>query len=374
MAGSHAPVSTGRRAGGLAVTGALLLLLTGCPGSSDGGEPGPTPDPPASFAIFHQYVQPADTGSGIDRAGLAQRHYVALPQKATHRKPLLVVFLGGSLSNPAAYTDISNEAAALGHGVIDLRYPDQHVVGTVCAGDDECFTQYRGETLFGAGTRYAPGAPVYGSPEIEVDTANSIVNRLVSLLAYLSTVKTDWDPDPGYWRQFLVRDANSPYVVSYGNVYPDWSRIILAGHSQGGANAAFLALHLPSANKLHRVVMFSSPDDHVGDAAASWIAETSSTPLDRFWGLRNANEGVFGSFVSTNWGKLGGIGVGGDGARGEVKVGDGSGDPKGSHRIVITQPDYGSALKNHNSTAVNGAHNKAVRKIWAYLISGNGAD
>lgn len=363
----------------LVLAAGLLVVLGGCGGSSssdsDSASGGGSDDTPRPLVdIYAQRVQPAQTGAGIDAAGLIDRHFVALPQNADDRLPRLVVFLGGSASSPNNYRDISRYAARLGYGVIDLGFPNDSVVGSTCADDDTCFTQFRGETLFGAGTAYAIDDSRYDSAQIDVDKANSIVNRLVSALDYLSLNQGTTNPDPAYWRQFLAANDQSPYVVSSGNVYPDWNRIIIAGHSQGGGDAAFLALNLPADQPLHRVVLFSAPNDHVGRVSAGWIPQPSATPLARFWGLRNANEGALGDFVAANWANMGSAGVGGADTADEINIGDGSNTPNGAHRLVIDSPDSRNIITNHNSTAVDSAHEDTIQSAWRYVLTGDGAD
>jgi hypothetical protein len=317
----------------------------------------------ASVAISTQTVEPSLTGAGITRESQARNYdFVAAPASASDRKAVLVVFLGGATSSPGSYTDVTSEAAGLGYGAIDLRYPNTKLAGSSCSGDDACFTQFRGETSFGEQVAYGPGVGPYDATALSIDRANSVVNRLVSLLDYLAQ-------NDGYWSQFLVPSSASPYTTGhFGHVYPDWSKLVISGHSQGGGDAAFVGTLIPA----RRVVMFSSPDDDVGGASASWITAPSRTPVTSYWGLRNQNEGLYGSFTSTNWRNLGGAGSGGVGgappASAEVLVGDGAGAPNSSQRLV-TSTRTGTALGNHDSTAVNGSYRAAVKSAWDYLFT-----
>lgn len=62
------------------------------------------------------------------------------------------------------------------------------------------------------------------SPLVSVNAANSITGRLVSLLTYLNSNF----PTEG-WGQYLT------------NGQPRWDLITVAGHSQGGGHAGYLA-------------------------------------------------------------------------------------------------------------------------------------
>lgn len=324
-------------------------------------------------------VQPSKTGGGISAELFARNyHYVAQPKLAAQRKNVLVVFLGGSNSSPDAYTTVSDESAALGFGTIDLRYPNDQLVGTVCANNDACFTNVRGESIFGQGVIYPGTAAGYSSLATNVSGQNSVVNRLVSLLHYLRTQPADpqHNPVPAYWSQFLVAAPGSPYVAGGAALLPDWSKIVIAGHSQGAGHAAFLGTTLPTAAR--RVVMFSAPNDHVGGDSASWIYGRAATSEPRFWGLRSAEEGMYGDFISLNWQNLE---VGGSGAATvERDVGTGLGAPLASQRLVLT-PAGTSALTNHNSTVANGSYESIHptlaedrKTAWRYLLTGGFAD
>jgi len=163
---------------------------------------------------------------------------------------------------------------------------------------------------------------------------------------------------------------------------PDWSHIIIAGHSQGGGSAAFLAMKLPTA--VYRALLFSSPQDYYtqtvnGQAtpvSAGWITGTTSTPLASFWGLRNANEGALGDQVKDNWRHLGAAtgtgGLGGVSHDTESDLVDGSTAPStGSQNFYIDSPN-GTNLGNHCSTAMNNFYQTAVKKTWDWMLSGGG--
>ena len=185
--------------------------------------------------------------------------------------------------------------------------------------------------------------------------------RLIALIDYLAV----GDPN---WNRFLINDATSQYVATHrGPVRLDSRKLILTGHSQGGGHAALLAMRAP----VDRVVMLSSPDDTGLFGTASWAKGTSATPLDRFWGLRNFKEGALGRNVFQVWSDMGGGGVGFGDDTSTVEVGDGSGNPNGSHRLVIPI-DLGSDSNNHNSTAMDGRYLAGVPNAWTYLLTANG--
>lgn len=377
--------------------------------------------------VDSETVAPQSTSPDIDGSlGGLSNHYVAAPHSSSDRFPILVVFLGGSLSSTSDYTGITDEAAGLGYGAIDLNYPNNHVVGTVCNQDDVCFREYRGEVNYGKDVYYGTGSQKYnaGSKAGNINLANSIVNRLVSLLDYLSyeAPGTGTIPDATFWSQFLIPDqtGQSPYFtqphtvkiggtpgatvfVAAQRVYPDWSKIIIAGHSQGGGHAAFMGMLTPVP--MRRVVMFSAPNDNSLNpvtpappnttpcCTATWMVNTPSggqvqsvTSLQQFWGMRTDNEGSFGNFTGTNWANMGGYGTGGLGlalpASGEISNVTGSElTPNSSYarsnrqRIVLNQVSNISSFANHNNSAVynSNIHTRTppvVAPAWDYLLTG----
>ena len=69
---------------------------------------------------------------------------------------------------------------------------------------------------------------------------------------------------------------------------PDWHRIAVAGHSQGGGMAALLAKRVP----VDRVVLLSGPPDFVlpSRQPAPWLATPAVTPIDRWYALYHRDE------------------------------------------------------------------------------------
>lgn len=86
--------------------------------------------------------------------------------------------------------------------------------------------------------------------------------RLTRLLQHLA--RTD---AAGRWDQYLNGDA------------PRWERLVLAGQSQGGGMAAFIA----KTRRVAGVIMFSGGWDHrPGGDIAQWYSRASETPPQRW--------------------------------------------------------------------------------------------
>jgi hypothetical protein len=126
----------------------------------------------------------------------------------------------------------------------------------VCPRDPDpgCSGNFRRRRVFGGNA---------GSP-VENTQAETIVNRLISLLLYLQ----DHDA-AGQWDGYLIDGE------------PNWSRIVVSGLSQGAGMAAYIAKHKSVA----RVVLFSSPWDfqRSSQRLAPWLTDPSATPSERWF-------------------------------------------------------------------------------------------
>jgi hypothetical protein len=178
---------------------------------------------------------------------------------SSHR---LFVFLVGTNGKAEGSLAINSAFAKWGYHAIGLDYED-NVVAVSCAHsqDSACFDHYRDAIV--------TGAPV--SEKVSVDPANSILNRLRKLLSYLAKQ----DPDGG-WGEFIADGQ------------PDWSRIVIAGHSQGAGHAAYIG----KLFAVDRVLMFSGPQDYLDDLEkpAPWQARPSATPPSRFFAFLNLSD------------------------------------------------------------------------------------
>jgi hypothetical protein len=174
----------------------------------------------------------------------------------------LFVFFVGTGGKAQTSLGIDSAFAAWGYHAIGLDYEDK-VAAASCthSQDAACFDHYREAIV--------TGAP--GSDMIRVDPANSILNRLQKLLVYL----VNHDPG-GEWGEF----------VEHGQ--PVWSRIVVAGHSQGSGHAAYIGKMF----NVDEVLMFSGPQDYLDDLdkPAAWQARPSATPPSRYFAFLNEND------------------------------------------------------------------------------------
>lgn len=188
--------------------------------------------------------------------------HIAVYDPNAHPRHRLLLFLVGTRSKAASSLPIDTAFARWGYHAISLDYED-NVIVVSCAHslDPSAFGRYRQAIV--------TGAPV--STRIHVDAANSILNRFQKLLVYL----VEHDPKGG-WSQFL------------SDGQPVWSRVIVAGHSQGAGHAAYIG----KLFKVDRVLMFSGPQDYMDNLhkPAPWQGRTSATPPSRFFAFLNRKD------------------------------------------------------------------------------------
>ncbi len=173
------------------------------------------------------------------------RHYMLKSSLDTMHS--LVIFVPGTYRYPGNYKFVMEQIAKLGHHVVGISYKYDPPINPLCrsTGDITCHYRARMETIDG----------VDRHPDVSVNPANSIMNRLHKLMAYLVTNK----PGQG-WDQFYVDNELQ------------WDKIIITGHSQGASIAGIMGKEFPAK----RVVMFSVMDFLNNGLIPSWVDDTTN--------------------------------------------------------------------------------------------------
>ncbi|MCE4554517.1 BPSS1187 family protein [Roseateles cellulosilyticus] len=183
----------------------------------------------------------------------------------TLAEPLWVWLPGTHGRADAAHKALFQAVRDAGFRLVGLSYLDGEAVSQVCVGPrlrahPACAAAFRQQRVWGD----APSAPIADRPE------DAIVPRLTRLLRYLAAQ----DPE-GQWASYLDGDE------------PRWSRIVLAGQSQGGGMAAYLA----KTRAVAGVMMFSGGwDREPNGAPARWYRLPSATPPARWQATYNVRE------------------------------------------------------------------------------------
>lgn len=284
-------------------------------------------------AVYHM-VLPKETDPAIDDA--LSPHIAGAPPCADPQRDFLVIFIPGT-ANPATQgrplLDVATRNCM--HG-IGLSYPNKEAAFTDCTNDPDpdCFEQWRLQKLDG----------VQRSPHLSTTPPNSIENRLLKLLQYLTTTF----PSEG-WSRYL--DAGAVR----------WQAVIASGQSQGGGEAALLGKIHPLA----RVVMLASITDTIGGFSGSspaWAGKPGVTPAERYFGFAHMKD-QYWSGEQQNWAALNLPPFG------PVVNTDSEQAPyKGSH-MLTTDVAYDTSVPNGaHPTTIAARNAEKFGPVWAYML------
>jgi hypothetical protein len=304
---------------------AWALLFGACSGDSD-------PEPAGQ--IEQRTVRAQQTDPAISQ-GIGDHLVTAPPEE--RRAGKLWLFLPGTGARPDQYTFIATRAAELGYHSIHLSYINDKAVNRVCPGQGPtCHEDMRREIITGEPT----------SEFVDVDAANSIVSRLTSLVLFLDREF----PGEG-WATFLRSGQLR------------WDLITVAGHSQGGGHAAFIA----KLYSVERAVLFSATEP------APWTTMPGATPPERYFGFAHELEQLYAG-ITRSWETL---------AIPSLVTNVDEGDPPfaGANRLStareVCRGDTTSIGYYHNCHIVDAftpllddGQTPAYQPVWDYLIAG----
>jgi hypothetical protein len=181
----------------------------------------------------------------------------------------LVVFLPGTSGVPANAEDFLRVAVSRGYRTISLSYDNEPSVQQACFSNPTiaCAARVRQKRSFGEDV----------TDRIDDRRWESIESRLLSLLKYLSASHRDQ-----FWTRYVGAET------------PVWSRIAIAGHSQGGGMAEYIA----KKRNVARVVILSggwdsssdSPLEPTSTKLAPWYVDPGVTPAARWYALYHRRE------------------------------------------------------------------------------------
>jgi hypothetical protein len=244
----------------------------------------------------------------------------------------LLLFLPATRAVPSDYREFLDTASSVGFHVLALDYWNRgkSVVKT-CAGIPDCYATVQQNRLNGT----------HPSVWSAIAPRDSIVNRLRAALGHLRQA----DPS-GDWSRYAT-----------GNRI-HWNRIVVAGHSQGGGQSAFIA----HEHRVQGALMFSSPVQSDSGVPASWLVKKGATPVSRMYGFVSAHDMYYENVVGS-WEAMG---------MGAPATTDGSLDFGKAHTIVsdvvLGTPDE-SHLWTVNDGTPRGAHGVPVfETIWKWML------
>lgn len=290
--------------------------------------------------VLREYsVSPAATDPAINTFLAA--HYSSVNEGAT-LKNTLFLFIPGTYRMGAESKGIERKAASLGYHVIGLSYANSVAGNPLCKATDDitCHRRARQETIDG----------IDRHPSVNVNPANSIINRLTKLLLFLQQAHPSQN-----WGQYL----------SSGNI--NWSKVIVCGHSQGASLAGVMGKMYP----VKKVIMLSMIDFLNSGRIPDW--QTFPENKEKYYALTNTkDELVPYDKVVTGWGAMGMTAYGSI-----VNVGTTAAPYQSTHTLITTVDPVTSMIdKYHNSTAIDtyipkdGNGKYIYDQVWEYLING----
>lgn len=273
QAGSSAGSETGGAGGGTASAGSGSGNLGGenAAGSQSGGGTSPVDGPQVTAAkARHEHTFRAkDADAGVS---FNDNSEVAV---IDNRAPTLM----GKLVLP--FTGVGTNSGTLEAGGEFCARRGFHVLGIAAFQDYDIVS--RGADFFGDARRSVFEGVLYTHEgefaQIAMTKADGVAQRTQKALQYLQAHY----PEEG-WAYFLKPD---------GSVR--WTDVIFSGFSHGGSNAARFAFLVEAA----RVVSLSGPRDNLctrldlndcGGVVATWLGETSKTPMDRFFTITGKSD------------------------------------------------------------------------------------
>lgn len=226
----------------------------------------------AMSQVSHLEIPALFTDSQIDLDHIGQdtiAHQIFVGESQNFNGKLMV-FLPGTGGQPGEhYSKFCTVAAEQGYRAIGLVYKNTVSISDICGTDattnEDCSENARLEVIYGEDL----------SEDVQVDEANSIVNRLTKLLFYLSE-----NFSQAQWDDF------------YDGSDLDWSKIVFAGHSQGGGHAALLARD----HAVSRVIFFNCPSDrnnHIDTPLnqPEWFYDERQTPDSSYYAFYHQQNG-----------------------------------------------------------------------------------
>jgi len=241
----------------------------------------------------------------------------------------LLIFLPATGAVPQRYTRFLDTAHTAGFSVLGLDYSNTGLsLARSCGTDMGCY----GDML---ANRFNGTHPTQFS---SVTVESGIRDRLHASLRYLCS----HDP-AGRWQRYLRGSRVR------------WNKVVLAGHSQGGGEAAYIA----HRHAVRGVLMFSAPAEALNGGVAGWLSRSSATPASRMWALDDVHD-VYAARITPSWQALG------------IRSGVPTRLPTGAHGLLTTLP-LGTPGQAHarvvsDRTPVGPDGTPVLEPVWRWML------
>lgn len=306
---------------------------------------------PAKAEQLNEASEPADESSpAVKYPGLIT-HVIPVPatdamladdhrahwayfQPAAKSRGELLLYLPGTHGSGKAENAFNSFAAQMGYHVLSLSYRSAISLSAFRKSPDpDAFLKGRNNLIYGS-------EPIGA---FQIDRSNSILNRFVKALTYLNKKY----PTEG-WGDYLSGDE------------PVWTKIVVAGLSQGGGHACLLGVQ----HRVARVLMFGAPKDNSlrFRRPADWLSAPKKTPLTCFFCFNHSLDEGHGCSYSEqvdNYKALGLL------PQFPIVDVDNHTPPYGHTRLLTSHRPADLPKKNHGVVAGNSIYIDA----WRYLLS-----
>jgi len=251
-------------------------------------------------------------------------HVVYYDPKIKNNK-ILLWLTGTNGSTKNVPTKFFKTALDQGYRIVALSFMSTPGVSQLCVGNRlkdnaDCAAQFRRKRTYGDNN-------FSGIPDQPQD---AIIPRLVKLLQYLS--KNDKE---GHWSQYLDDQAGKPA----------WNRIAIAGQSQGGGMAEYIAQN----EKVSRIISFSGGwdySDSKNKKIAGWYAQKFTTPLENLYATYHTKEAAATELAEICQ---------------TIHI------PK-DHSFALDQPLLTEKNKSPNPYHVEGIKNPVYKPVWIKML------
>ncbi|WP_123653527.1 MULTISPECIES: BPSS1187 family protein [unclassified Curtobacterium] len=267
----------------------------------------------------------------------------------------LLLFLPATRARPAEYQRFLTTALGDGYHVLGLDYWNLgRTLSGTCEADPHCYGAVQRN-------RFDGSRP---SDFSAVSPAGSIVSRFRDAIAHLDDV----DPDGG-WGRFVTPAKENPGKGQDAVDTISWKDIVVAGHSQGGGEAAYISHIRPVLGAL----MFSSPVESLGPVHAAWMDRPGRTPPARMYAIDDVRD-VFGPRIRGSWRALGlDTPATPGGAAGPWRT-DTAAPPEGSDpHAILTDIRVGTPAESHSrtikdTTPLDASGQPRMEGLWQWLL------
>jgi hypothetical protein len=197
------------------------------------------------------------------------------------RRDLLVVTLPASGSS-CGMGAFENTATKLGFDLICVNYSNAASQIVICDGDAECFGNISQAKFDASGACSVPNGmhcgvdPTTGLSYVNSNPSDAITQRISTMLQYLNS--NGYNLNGTDWGNYL------------SGTTPRWDKMIIGGHSQGGAMATFAAYQQVIA----RAVNLSAPPGATPISnvmtAGTFFGGPRATDIRNFYGFVSTND------------------------------------------------------------------------------------